>query len=654
MAPSSHPHDSFIVATAGHVDHGKTALIKALTGVDTDTLEEEKSRGLSINLGFAYAHWPLPGESDSRQCTLGFIDVPGHRDFIHNMLAGVSAIDAALIVVAADDGIMPQTREHLSILQLLNVERAVVAITKSDLVKPEKLSGLEQELRSVLAGSSLDTATYVITSCLHNIGITDLRQRLLALAAEKSGRSNAAATRYFRYQIDRSFSVKGIGTVVTGTTIAGQTHTEAHLTHSRSGTVVRVRGLRLDKDQISHTTAIERAAINISALSREELKRGDWLLDEALRYPVFRFDGHLRWLSALPPKQGVLYHLHIGAAHHLVSVRQLGSADSHFFQLRSQEPLFCHYGDRFILRDPTGTMTLGGGMVVDRTVPRRKRASAERLRLLTALNCPDDRQALGSALEVAISGVDLPAFGLCRNITPAGMDQILAALKADGIQTTQLSTRRGDTRLFLRSHFETIARKLLASVTQFHRREPDKPGVDEATLFKLSEFSDSASLFQAMVDKLLQLQLLQKTGGNLHLPEHQPQANPEDILFARRIHPLLAAAGRIPPRTHELVEQTGLSLQQVEAVLKQACRNNKAIRVADNRHFLPETLDDLARFTKDLAAAQADGGFSVIQFRDASGIGRNLCIEILEHFDRTGLTRRMDNLRYLRRSAEQQ
>jgi selenocysteine-specific elongation factor len=653
-APFSAQQSSLIIATAGHVDHGKTALVKALTGIDTDTLGEEKARGLTINLGFAYSRWPLPDTSPEQHCLLGFIDVPGHRDFIHNMLAGVSAIDLALIVVAADDGIMPQTREHITILKLLNVSRAVVAITKTDLCDSETVTQLEHEIASVLRDSSLADARVVPTSSISNTGIDTLRQCLLETAATRHEYNAADPERHFRFQVDRSFSVKGIGTVVTGATISGKARPDDVVTHSRTGSDVRIRGLRVDKESVAGTGAGERAALNLSTLSREDLKRGDWLLERALHHPTLRFDAHLHWLSPQAPKPGVPYHLHIGAAHYQVNLRQLGSGESQFFQLRCQESLFCHYGDRFIIRDPTGRETLGGGVVVDTFVPRRKRASRERLDLLDALHQPNDRTALAAALEVAPGGIELDKFRLCRNLTSGGLEQIIIALHDGGSKTSSVADREDNAYLFSRAHFEALAKKVLNQVRSFHQQQPDKPGVSETVLFRDSEFLYSMTLFQAVIDKLVALELLHRTGGDLHLPDHRHEASPEEKLFLRKIQPLLAQAGRIPPRTHELVDSTGMPLKQIEAILKQACRSGRLIKVADNRHFLPETLDDLARFTEQLADQQTDGGFSVIQFRDASGIGRNLCIEILEHFDRMGLTRRDENLRFLRKPGSQQ
>lgn len=636
------------------MDHGKTALVKALTGVDTDTLGEEKARGLTINLGFAYTRCPLPNSSPEQHCLLGFIDVPGHRDFIHNMLAGVSAIDLALIVVAADDGIMPQTREHITILKLLNVSRAVVAITKTDLCDSDTVTQLEHEIAGVLRDSSLAGARVVPTSSINNTGIDTLRQCLLETAATRHERNAAEPERHFRFQVDRSFTVKGIGTVVTGSTIAGNARPDDIVTHSRTGSDVRIRGLRVDKESVAATGAGERAALNLSTLSWDELKRGDWLLERALYHPTTRFDTQLHWLAPQAPKPGAPYHLHLSAAHYQVNLRQLGTGDSQFFQLRCQESLFCHYGDRFIIRDPTGRETLGGGVVIDTFVPRRKRASRERLDLLDALHQSNDKAALAAALEVAPGGIDLNKFRLCRNLTAGDLAQILTALNDGDRNTTTVTDRKDNAWLFSRAYFEALAKEVLNQVRIFHKQQPSKPGANETALFSNSEFSYSMTLFQAVIDKLVALDLLHRTGGDLHLPDHRHEASPEEKLFIRKIQPLLAQAGRIPPRTHELVDNTGMPLKQVEAILKQACRNGQLIKVADNRHFLPETLDELARFTEQLANQQTDGGFSVIQFRDASGIGRNLCIEILEHFDRAGLTRRDENLRFLRNPGGQQ
>ena len=639
---------SFIIATAGHVDHGKTSLVRALTGTDTDTLREEKERGLTINLGFAYSEEQLPDEESS--CTLGFVDVPGHRDFIHNMLAGVGSVNAALLVIAADDGIMPQTREHLTILDLLGVELAVVAISKCDSCDAEKLDQLTASIQKLLAGTSMASAEIIPTSSKSGVGLTSLKRELLKLAQIKRLRNSGQ--RHFRFQVDRSFSVKGIGTVVTGTTLAGQARREQSVALGRSNEQFRMRGLRLHESEIDQICHGERAAINLAGANHKELQRGDWLHDPWLHHPVTRFDAFMHWHGKQAPASGAQYHLHIGAAHQLVSLRQLGAGDEPWFQIKCPQPLCIHYGDRFIIRDPAGTETLGGGHVVDIFVPRKHRASAERLAALTALDqCDED--ALIALLKNSDCGVDQQQFRLSRNLTEVGMEKALEKARDAG---TEILTIRSDSNhniSFSRTRFEDLGKRLLHAVRKFHDNNPSLTGIAEPQISRELSFAGSFALLQAVVGKLLELGMLQRTGSLYHLPAHSAKVSVEEQVFITTIRPLLEAAGRIPPRTRELAESTGLPLARIEAVLKSATRSGLAIKVADNRYFLPETILELAGFTETLIATNSDdGGFSVIDFRDGSGIGRNLCIEILEFFDHCGFTRRDGNTRYLRTEKE--
>lgn len=639
---------SFIVATAGHVDHGKTSLVRALTGVDTDTLSEEKQRGLTINLGFAYKQEKL--QNSSQPCLLGFVDVPGHRDFIHNMLAGVGTVHAALVVIAADDGIMPQTIEHLAILDLLGVRQGVIAISKCDSCEEAQIDQLQSELKQRLAETTLANAPVILTSSKTSMGVETLRAKLLDYAENTA--PHTSTNRLFRYQIDRSFSVKGIGTVVTGAALAGSCQRDDLLCHSRTGDQLRVRSLRLHETDIERVTAGERAALNIAAANSSELKRGDWLHNPRLDQTVYRFDAAVKWLPEKPPSSGAQYHLHIGAAHHLVSVRSLTRDPESWMQIRSQEALAIHFGDRFILRDPTGTQTIAGGYVVDTAVPRKHRASPQRLAALEAMNQPDGR-ALAALLESSEAGVDLEQFQLIRNLSARGMQETLEEIRNANVQVLTLTTRNKRSIAFSRSRFEALSKAILHSVRKFHDQHPSQTGIAEPQLSKELEFAGSYILLQSITEKLTSLELLHRAGNLFRLPDHRAKVSEEERFFDTSIRPILEEAGTVPPRTRELAETLGIPLNKLLAVLKVVASNGQLIKVAENRYFLPDTLLELATLVEDIAAEDPDdSGFSVIQFRDSSNIGRNLCIEILEYFDNRGFTRRDGNTRYLRTDKE--
>jgi len=633
---------TLIFATAGHVDHGKTSLVHRLTGTDTDTLKEEKQRGLTINLGFAYAHYP------DENLTLGFVDVPGHSDFINNMLAGVSAIDAALLIVAADDGIMPQTREHLAILGLMNVEQLIVVISKSDSAPPERIARLQREIAELLESNQLSASATVATSIVEGTGIDQLTQEVIALAANLP-QQRSDTSQQFRFKVDRSFSLKGIGTVVTGTCIAGSCDTESETVLSSDGRRVRMRSIRLDQRTLPRLHSGQRAAINIAGLSADEIQRGDFLLAPDLLHPVHRIDVSLQWLDGFAAKSGIRYHLHIGAAHHLVSVRRL-SDKYDFYQLVCQDAMHCNLGDRFVLRDPSGQSTLGGGVVLDSFVPRRQRGSEERLSHLQGLH-RFDGTSLAELLENANFGLQLEPFQVNANLSNSTLEELLHSTRSSGTEFFRITSSDGDKYVFARSHFERLTRTLIDTLNYYHSDHPEKNGLAEPALCQTVSFPSRYSLFQGITNKLVEVNLLARTASLLHLPTHSPKQSQEEKSFFSLIRPQLLKAGKVPPRTRELAEATAIPLQKLESILKHCVQSGLIIRVANNRHYLPETIVELAALAETLADA-SDVGFTVIEFRDRSQIGRNLCIEVLEYFDARGFTLRDENTRTIRTQKE--
>ena len=660
------PHTRFLaVATAGHVDHGKTSLVRHLTGTDTDTLAEEKARGLTINTGFAYRHFTL---ADRSRATLGFVDVPGHSDFINNMLAGVSAVGAALLVVAADDGIMPQTREHLAILDLLGLSRGVIALTKIDRVDAEALAAVRAELLALLADTSLADAKIIEVDNLSGDGIAELATHLESWVDDQNS-AQAAMQQRPRFLIDRAFSAKGIGTLVTGTVVAGTFASGEDYLHS-SGSEAKVRGIRVDHDERTYALAGQRAALNVS-LSHEAVERGDWLGVEAA--PVQRMDAELRLLALsrgdTPPiKPGVDYHLHIGASHRLARLRLLQNAGArstaasaatpspaqpreHLYQLSLDAPLSCYWGDRFILRDPSARQTLGGGRIIDTAVPRRARASDERLALLNA-HCAPTADALEGLIELSRFGVSVTQFANARNLADSAVDALLVALRGTDTAPLELATKNQRwPLLFSRAHFNALTHETKAAIASFHAAMPSATGCDEREVLRRfsRQLAPNPKLLNALLDGLVVDGVLRRGGTLYALPSHKAQISKEREEFDAVIAPLLRKGATTPPRTREIVDATGIPLKAVERILQHVAREGAAVRVADNRYYLPATLTTLAQLAEQLMGRSEAEGFSVIEFRDATQMGRNLCIEVLEHFDAVGFTLRKDNLRIVRR-----
>lgn len=635
-----------VIATAGHVDHGKTSLIKHLTGTETDTLQEEKTRGLSINLGYAYHHFQ---DSDSNEpLCLGFVDVPGHIDFIQNMLAGVGGVEHALLVVAADDGIMPQTLEHLAILDLLGVHHLSIALTKIDRVDDARQAEVIASLMTLLASHQLQAECFPIDN-LSGSGVAELRSHLENILGSKRLEQSGNARLHSRFLIDRSFTVKGTGTVVTGTVRSGEINSGDKLWFSATGEEVRIRGMRLDTNELSHARSGQRAALNIT-LPQNSISRGDWLSSNPKQTLQQRIDVELTLLNQqLLIKSSSQYHLYIGASHHLVNMRPLNSEES-IFQIRSHEPIYCVRGDRFVVRDPAGRFTIGGGQVLDTNVPRRGRSNRERIDFLNALKLSFP-QALSSLITKTTFGIDPDALASNYNLDPAALEDALTDMNVDSVV---LVNQEHKTRTALsRDRFVELRHSITRYLDSSHQRQPHIRGVSEPALSKGVNFEGPHLLFHTIIEKLISEQVIKRSGTLHHLPDHQAAISAEEKEFLNKIRPLLKQAGRVAPRTRELVEMTNIPLKDLEKILKLTSQSKNLIRVADNRYYLPETIMELAEFTEQLAGSNTeDDGFSVIQFRDASGIGRNLCIEILEYFDRIGFTRRDGNARFLRTDKE--
>jgi selenocysteine-specific elongation factor len=412
-----------IIGTAGHIDHGKTALIRALTGIDTDRLPEEKRRGMTIDLGFAYRRLQ-PTPEDRNEAVLAFIDVPGHERFIHNMLADASGIDFVLLAIAADDGPMPQTREHLDIVSLLGVERGVVALTKADLVSPDRLAHSEAEVREFLAGSVLRDSAILPVSSVTGEGIPALGQCLINAAGTLSIREPKGGV---RFSIDRSFVLAGGGIVVTGTVAAVSISVGERAVLSPSGIDLRIRGIQAHNRPARCAQAGQRCALNLAGadLDRQRVRRGDWVVAPSLHAPTTRLDTQLRLLHHdRPLKPGISVHLHLGAARVGARIMPLtdatldGNADLPA-RFALDYPIAAWRGDRFILRDASATRTVGGGMVLDPCPPNRGRRRPERLAALAALAKPEPEQALIQLSNLSPTGVDLDRFALSAGLTQA-------------------------------------------------------------------------------------------------------------------------------------------------------------------------------------------------------------------------------------------
>jgi selenocysteine-specific elongation factor len=632
-----------ILATAGHIDHGKTALVQALTGVNADRLPEEQRRGLTIDLGFAYATLPDGTE-------LGFVDVPGHERFLPNMLAGVLSIDRVLLVVAADDGPRPQTLEHLDILELIGVAELTGVVTKIDRVDRERTEAVVAELGELLAAAGFAGSPIFPVSSRSGEGITALTRHLeeSARIAQRK-RAAAPASGLFRMPIDRAFTLPGIGLVVTGTVASGAVAVGDRLTISPRGIAVRVRGLHSQSRPAETVVAGERCAVNIvgSFSDGGEPGRGDWILAPERHVPARRLDLRVRVsrYAEAPLRDGLPVHLHLGTADvvgrvALLAGRSLAPGETGYVQIDFAEPVGALYGDRAVLRDHRARHTLAGGRVVDPFPPRRGRRLPARLAVIEAAAEADPGQALTRMLEV--SGlVELPHFALVRNLAPGELDAVTVA----GGFLCVGPARAGVA--VTRDRLEALCAEILAALATYHAAHPDTFGPTRpALLAQLRRLAPEAALDGALIDLAAAGRCVHE-GPVWRLPEHRPRLTPGDERLWERIRPLLAVSDLRPPRVREIAAAMALEPQAVERLLNRAERLGRVARVADNRFFLPETLTQLAEIARELAAGSPEGAFTAAAFKDRSGVGRNLTIQILEYLDKMGATRRQGDARIL-------
>lgn len=605
-----------IIATAGHVDHGKTTLLQAITGVNADRLPEEKKRGMTIDLGYAY--WPQP---DGR--ILGFIDVPGHEKFLSNMLAGVGGIDHALLVVACDDGVMAQTREHLQILQLTGNPQITVALTKADRVDEARIEEVRAEIQATLGNYGFAESVLFVTAASEGRGIEELREHLLQLTSREHARDHS-----FRLAIDRAFTVKGAGLVVTGTALSGEVNVGDTLWLTGVNKPMRVRSLHAQNQATDRAQAGQRIALNIAGdAQKEELNRGDWLLADAPPEAFTRVIVSLE--HAAPLMQWQPLHIHHAASH---VTGRISLLEGTLAELVFDTPLWLADNDRLVLRDISARTTLAGARVVTLNPPRRGKRKPEYLQWLSALeNAQSDGDAL--ALHLTRGAVNIPDFAWARQLNGNGMRPLI---EQHGFIQAGYSLLDA-----------TVAarwqRKILDTLATYHDQHRDEPGPGRERLRRMALPMEDEALVLLLIEKMRESGVIHSHHGWLHLPDHKAGFSDEQQAIWQKAEPLF---GDEPWWVRDLAKQTGTDEQMMRVVLRQAAQQGIITAIVKDRYYRNDLIVAFANMIRELD--QERGSTCAADFRDRLNIGRKLAIQILEYFDRIGFTRRRGNDHLLR------
>lgn len=607
-----------IIATAGHVDHGKTTLLQAITGVNADRLPEEKKRGMTIDLGYAY--WPQP---DGR--VLGFIDVPGHEKFLSNMLAGVGGIDHALLVVACDDGVMAQTREHLAILQLTGNPQLTVALTKADRVDATRIHEVREAVQATLREYGFTDAALFETVATEGRGIDALRQHLQQL----SSREHASDHR-FRLAIDRAFTVKGAGLVVTGTALSGEVKVGDTVWLTGVNKPMRVRGLHAQNQPVEHAHAGQRIALNIAGdAEKAQLNRGDWLLSEAPPEPSERVIVSLQTHSPLSQWQPL--HIHHAASHITGRVSLL---ENDLAELVFDTPLWLADNDRLVLRDISARETLAGARVVTLNPPRRGKRKPEYLQWLSALaQASNDKAALEVHLERG--AVNLTDFAWARQLSNEGLLPL----------TQQPGFIQAGNNLLNAPVAACWQRKVLNTLATYHEQHQDEPGPGRERLRRMALPMEDDALVLLLIENMRESGVIKSHHGWLHLPDHKAGFTAEQEAIWQKAAPLF---GDEPWWVRDLARETNTDEQVMRQVLRHAAQQGLIVAIVKDRYYRNDRIVAFASLIRELD--QARGSTCAADFRDRLNVGRKLAIQILEYFNRIGFTRRRGNDHLLRDS----
>jgi selenocysteine-specific elongation factor len=627
-----------IIGTAGHIDHGKSSLVKALTGTDPDRLVEEQERGMTIDLGFAFLDE-----------NIAFIDVPGHERFIKNMVAGVSTVDMAMLVVAADDGVMPQTREHLDILSLLNLKRGLIVITKIDLVDAELLQLVEEDIHDLIADSFLQAAPMFRVSTKTGAGIDVLRNALISLANQAEPRPDHGA---LWMPVDRSFSIKGFGTVVTGSVLSGSVRAGELLDLLPAQKEVRVRGVQSHGQTVAEARLGDRAALNLANIAREEIQRGDVLATHGNFSPSSLFDAKLTLLKGAkkPLAHRSRIRLHVGTREILARVKLLDSdkiepGNSALVQLQLEQPAVAMRRDPYVIRQYSPTITIGGGIILDTNPKPRRRFHKETLLYLQNMEKEDPREMLTSLLfgrqNSEISAEDL--------IKSSGLTSEFVHNILDQLEQLQEIIRLGSKSkpLFLyRLNYVRLQERLVEILQAFHSKEPLRPGMSKAELKGQITAGISQQLFELTLSALIKNGIVEEQPQWVKLTEHRIQLSPKDEETAKAIRQSLLEDKFNTPTEEEIAGRIGKPIAEVHRTIGAMQGLGEVLHLEGDIYFHSKAVEEAKARLFDWAKKNEE--ISVSQFRELLNTTRKYALALLLHFDQQRITERVEDVRIIK------
>jgi len=630
-----------VLGTAGHIDHGKTSLIKALTGIDTDRLKEEKERGITIELGFA--HMKLPGGQ-----LLGIVDVPGHEKFIKNMVAGATGIDLVALIIAADEGVMLQTREHMEICQLLKIKHGLVILTKIDIVDTDWLELVREDMTEFLSGTFLANAPIVEVSSTTGEGLKELTRVLDSLVKEVPEREIG---HFFRLPIDRAFTMKGFGTVMTGTTMSGQIRTGDEATIYPQGISSRIRGIQVHNREVNQVRAGLRTAINLQGVEKAQVQRGDILAAKDSLRPTYMVDVLLELLPRTPRrlKNRAKVRFHTGTSEIISTVvlldrDELKKGETCFAQLRLGQPTALLPHDRYVLRSYSPVRTIGGGKILNAQPRKKKRFSEEALSELELLNRGDITEVTERFVYMGgFKGSGQGELPVLINVSKKKLDEILKGLLAQK-KITHYDKEGG---VLIHADYLGKAREeIIITLTNYHHNFPLKVGLPKEELRSRTTGSGNQKLFNYIVNQLVRKEIIVQEKEIVHLKEHKVTLAQDQEKVRRQLEEIYLKSGLQPPYFKEL--KNNFSGNTGSDVLQVIVKEGTLIKVKEDLYFHRNVIEDLKN--KLITFFKEEGEISTPQFKNMTGVSRKYTIPLIEYFDRSRITVRVGDSRVLRKN----